>query len=51
MLGNCCTMHRGTLYEDTRWKRDTHCVTTSDKPEAFGISECAQRTTQFSAEY
>jgi alpha-ketoglutarate-dependent 2,4-dichlorophenoxyacetate dioxygenase len=30
MWDNRCTMHRGTEYEDTRWRRDLQRVTTSD---------------------
>jgi alpha-ketoglutarate-dependent 2,4-dichlorophenoxyacetate dioxygenase len=50
MWDNRCTMHRGTEFEDTRWRRDMHRVTTSDKLEVFGIPECAVRTA-VSAEY
>jgi alpha-ketoglutarate-dependent 2,4-dichlorophenoxyacetate dioxygenase len=51
MWDNRCTMHRGTEYEDTRWKRDMHRVTTSDKLDAFGVPESAVRTTALSPEY
>ena len=27
---NRCTMHRGTRYEEHRWKRDMHRATVSD---------------------
>ena len=27
---NRCTMHRGTDYDDTRWKRDMHRATVAD---------------------
>ncbi len=50
MWDNRCTMHRGTEFEDTRWKRDMHRVTTEDKLEAFGIPESAVRHTA-GAEY
>jgi alpha-ketoglutarate-dependent 2,4-dichlorophenoxyacetate dioxygenase len=50
MWDNRCTMHRGTQFEDTRWRRDMHRVTTSDKLEVFGIPECAVRSA-VTAEY
>jgi alpha-ketoglutarate-dependent 2,4-dichlorophenoxyacetate dioxygenase len=30
MWDNRCTMHRGTEYEERRWKRDMHRATVSD---------------------
>ena len=39
MWDNRCTMHRGTEYEDTRWPRDLHRATTSDRIDAFGVQE------------
>jgi alpha-ketoglutarate-dependent 2,4-dichlorophenoxyacetate dioxygenase len=33
---NRCTMHRGTEFDDLRWRRDMQRATTSDKPDAFG---------------
>ena len=30
MWDNRCTMHRGTDYDDTRWKRDMHRATVAD---------------------
>jgi alpha-ketoglutarate-dependent 2,4-dichlorophenoxyacetate dioxygenase len=46
MWDNRCTMHRGTEFEDTRWKRDMHRVTTSDRIDVFGMQESSsQRTT------
>ena len=48
MWDNRCTMHRGTEYEDTRWPRDLHRATTSDKIDAFGVQEQASAAT---AEY
>lgn len=51
MWDNRCTMHRGTEFEDTRWKRDMHRVTTSDRIDVFGIPECAARPVATSAEY
>jgi alpha-ketoglutarate-dependent 2,4-dichlorophenoxyacetate dioxygenase len=38
---NRCTMHRGTEYDDLRWPRDLQRVTTSDRLDAFGVSESA----------
>ncbi len=51
MWDNRCTMHRGTEFEDTRWKRDMHRVTTSDRLDVFDIAQCALRTEAASAEY
>ena len=48
MWDNRCTMHRGTEYEDTRWPRDLHRATTSDKIDAFGVQEQVSAAT---AEY
>jgi alpha-ketoglutarate-dependent 2,4-dichlorophenoxyacetate dioxygenase len=39
MWDNRCTMHRGTEFEDTRWPRDMHRATTSDRIDAFGTQE------------
>src|SRR5688572_4947542 len=39
MWDNRCTMHRGTEFEDTRWVRDMHRATTSDRIDAFGTQE------------
>ncbi|MSQ63439.1 MAG: TauD/TfdA family dioxygenase [Betaproteobacteria bacterium] len=39
MWDNRCTMHRGTEFEDTRWPRDLQRATTSDRLDAFGVSE------------
>jgi alpha-ketoglutarate-dependent 2,4-dichlorophenoxyacetate dioxygenase len=39
MWDNRCTMHRGTEFEDTRWVRDMHRATTSDRIDAFGTRE------------
>jgi alpha-ketoglutarate-dependent 2,4-dichlorophenoxyacetate dioxygenase len=39
MWDNRCTMHRGTEFEDTRWVRDMHRATTSDRIDAFGAAE------------
>jgi alpha-ketoglutarate-dependent 2,4-dichlorophenoxyacetate dioxygenase len=39
MWDNRCTMHRGTEFEDTRWVRDMHRATTSDRIDAFGVEE------------
>ena len=39
MWDNRCTMHRGTEFEDTRWVRDMHRATTSDRIDAFGAPE------------
>jgi alpha-ketoglutarate-dependent 2,4-dichlorophenoxyacetate dioxygenase len=36
---NRCTMHRGTEFDDMRWRRDMQRVTTSDRIDAFGIAE------------
>ncbi|MEK9721021.1 MAG: TauD/TfdA family dioxygenase, partial [Quisquiliibacterium sp.] len=36
MWDNRCTMHRGTEFDDLRWRRDMHRATTSDRPDAFG---------------
>jgi alpha-ketoglutarate-dependent 2,4-dichlorophenoxyacetate dioxygenase len=36
MWDNRCTMHRGTEFDDLRWRRDMQRATTSDKPDAFG---------------
>jgi len=36
MWDNRCTMHRGTAFDDLRWRRDLHRATTSDRPDAFG---------------
>ena len=33
---NRCTMHRGTEFDDLRWRRDMQRATTSDRPDAFG---------------
>ena len=30
MWDNRCTMHRGTEYDERRWKRDMHRATVSD---------------------
>jgi alpha-ketoglutarate-dependent 2,4-dichlorophenoxyacetate dioxygenase len=30
MPHNRCTMHRGTEYDERRWKRDMHHATVSD---------------------
>jgi alpha-ketoglutarate-dependent 2,4-dichlorophenoxyacetate dioxygenase len=30
MWDNRCTMHRGTAYDDARWKRDMHRATVLD---------------------
>ena len=48
MWDNRCTMHRGTEYEDTRWPRDLHRATTSDRIDAFGVQEQVSAVT---AEY
>ena len=48
MWDNRCTMHRGTEYEDTRWPRDLHRATTSDRLDAFGMPE---KETAFAADY
>ena len=48
MWDNRCTMHRGTEYEDTRWRRDLQRATTSDRIDAFGVQEQASAVT---AEY
>jgi len=41
MWDNRSTMHRGTEYEDTRWRRDLQRATTSDRLDAFGAEEQA----------
>jgi alpha-ketoglutarate-dependent 2,4-dichlorophenoxyacetate dioxygenase len=48
MWDNRCTMHRGTEYEDTRWPRDLHRATTSDRSDAFGAAE---KATAVAADY
>ena len=45
MWDNRCTMHRGTEFEDTRWVRDMHRATTSDRIDAFGEPERARAVT------
>jgi alpha-ketoglutarate-dependent 2,4-dichlorophenoxyacetate dioxygenase len=39
MWDNRCTMHRGTDYEDTRWRRDLQRATTSARVHEFGVLE------------
>jgi alpha-ketoglutarate-dependent 2,4-dichlorophenoxyacetate dioxygenase len=39
MWDNRCTMHRGTEFEDTRWRRELERATTSDRIDAFGVQE------------
>lgn len=39
MWDNRCTMHRGTEYDDLRWRRDMQRSTTSDRLDAFGSAE------------
>jgi alpha-ketoglutarate-dependent 2,4-dichlorophenoxyacetate dioxygenase len=39
MWDNRCTMHRGTEFDDMRWRRDMQRVTTSDRTDAFGSAE------------
>ena len=48
MWDNRCTMHRGTEYEDTRWRRDLQRATTSDRLDAFGVPE---KPSALAAEY
>ncbi len=38
MWDNRCTMHRGTEFDDLRWRRDMHRATTEDQPDLFAIS-------------
>jgi alpha-ketoglutarate-dependent 2,4-dichlorophenoxyacetate dioxygenase len=45
MWDNRCTMHRGTDYEDTRWRRDLQRATTSDRIDAFGVQETPSAAT------
>lgn len=45
MWDNRCTMHRGTEFEDTRWRRDLQRATTSDRIDAFGVQETASAVT------
>ena len=40
-----CTMHRGTEFDDMRWRRDMQRVTTSDRIDAFGAAETATTAT------
>jgi alpha-ketoglutarate-dependent 2,4-dichlorophenoxyacetate dioxygenase len=45
MWDNRCTMHRGTEFEDTRWRRELERATTSDRIDAFGVRETPSAAT------
>ena len=45
MWDNRCTIHRGTEFDDMRWRRDMQRVTTSDRTDAFGSAETPARVT------